>query len=92
MNNTNEPSMDYHELSSTDLGAIIGGCAGGLVVVITVTVLLCIRRRRAKERRNAKFDIGPIPNRSSIMINNRDLTPQPTIGQSFSQNGIVHKL
>jgi hypothetical protein len=67
VNSTKESNSN--QLSSTDLGAIIGGCAGGLVVITIVTIWLCIRRRRTKERRNAQFDIGPIQNRSSIHYN-----------------------
>lgn len=52
MDSTNE---EQSQLSSNDLGAIIGGCAGGLVVIIIVTVLICVRKRK---RRNRGFYAG----------------------------------
>lgn len=52
MDSTNE---EQSQLSSNDLGAIIGGCAGGLVVIIIATVLICVRKRK---RRNRDFYAG----------------------------------
>lgn len=40
---------DQSQLSSNDLGAIIGGCAGGFVAIIIATVFFCIRRRRRRD-------------------------------------------
>jgi hypothetical protein len=45
--NTNE---EQGQLSSNDLGAIIGGCASGLVVIIIATVLVCVQKRKRKNR------------------------------------------
>lgn len=45
----NTTNGNQSQLSSNDLGAIIGGCASGLIVIIMATVFFCIRKRKTRD-------------------------------------------
>jgi hypothetical protein len=59
-------------LSATDLGAIIGGCAGGLLLLSLFTAFCCIRRKKKRAKKEYELSRGI----SASMIFNKDAYKQ----------------
>ncbi|RCI03585.1 hypothetical protein CU098_012376 [Rhizopus stolonifer] len=80
-------SNSDNSLSSVDLGAIIGGCSGGICVLVLIIFFLCIRKKNKKEN---EFIINNFARTSKTFYkdNNNEIVPVTTTQpfQTFQPN------